>query len=148
MTGKILPVAKYGLLCDDIREEKHNKFTLVGLYTSKIILNNTLPALFPKLCMRICFDVSRPYKDDFNVFIRRPNKSVMGPFLVKVTPAKDQTGESFLNITMCPFPVDSEGSYELIAENEGKEEMLYRFFVETTAGPSSNPNSEDNKASS
>lgn len=132
MTGKNLPTAKYTLLCDDIREERSNKAILIGLYSSKIIFHDPLPALLPKLCLRICFDVSRPYQDGFNLLIRKPNKSVMGPFQVNVLPDLDQSGESFLNITMSPFAAETEGPYDLIAEHGGKEEKLYRFFIETT----------------
>lgn len=139
MTGKTLPTAKYTLLCDDIREEKSNKAILVGLYSSKIICHDPLPALLPKLCLRICFDVSRPYQEGFNLLIRKPNKSMMGPFQVKVLPDQDQSGESFLNITMSPFAAETEGAYELIAEHGGKEETLYRFFIETTAASPAKP---------
>jgi Family of unknown function (DUF6941) len=133
MTGKAMPKAKYTLLCDDIREEKNNKVTLVGLYSLKVIFNSALPALLPKLCIRICFDVSKPYIDEFNLLIRKPTQSNIGPFQVKVLPPSDESGESFLNITFSPFPADSVGPYELIAEHGEKEEMIHRFIVETTA---------------
>lgn len=133
MTGKTLPIVKYTLLCDDIREEKSNKVILVGLYSWKIIFHDPLPVLLPKLCLRICFDVSRPHQDRFNLLIRKPNKLVMGPYQVKVPTDLDESGESFLNITISPFSAETVGPYELIAEHGGKEEKIYRFFVETTA---------------
>lgn len=135
----MLPRVKYTLMCDDIREEKSNKIILVGLYSSKIIFNDPLPALLPKLCLRICIDVSRPHHDGFSLLIRKPNKSVMGPFPVKVPPDVDGSGESFLNINFSPFAVEAEGPYEVIAEHGGKEEKLYRFLVETTAVSSAKP---------
>lgn len=107
MTGKNLPKAKYALLCDDIREEKSNKMILVGLYSSKIIFHIPPPALLSKLCLRICFDVSKPYLETFNLLIKKPNKSVMGP-----------------------FPVEVEGSHDIYMEHGGKEERITRFFVE------------------
>lgn len=130
MTGKNLPKAKYALLCDDIREEKSNKMILVGLYSSKIIFHNPLPALLSKLCLRICFDVSKPYLETFNLLIKKPNKSVMGPFPVNIPPDSEGMGESYLNVTFSPFSVEAEGSHDIYTEHGGKEEWITRFFVE------------------
>jgi len=85
MTGKPLPRFKYGLVCDDIREEKSNKTLIVGLYGSKIIVPG-IPGIMPKLCFRLCFDATGAYPENFELMLKRPDGKVEGPFPVK-TPA-------------------------------------------------------------
>lgn len=49
--------------CDDIRYEVGNKYSLVGCYTSEMIIEN-LPLVLPKLCVSVSVHglISKPYK--------------------------------------------------------------------------------------
>jgi hypothetical protein len=38
------------ILCDDVRQEVHNKYSLMGIYEKDIVFDS-LPALLPKLCL-------------------------------------------------------------------------------------------------
>ena len=129
MSGKTIPKAKYTLICDDIREEKaNNKAILVGVYASRVLIPG-VPRILPKLCLRICFDISKPYVTSFGLLIRRPNKSVFGPFRVALRDVVKETGESFLHIIFTPFMIEEAGSYDVIAESGGKEVLIHRFEV-------------------
>jgi hypothetical protein len=128
MTGSPLPTAKYVLICDDIREEKSNKIILIGLYANKIIIDS-LPGLIPKLCIRICFDMSGPCADRFHLVIRRPDGGEIGPFFVMIPPPSDEFLESSININIVPFPLEQEGIYEIVVQEGGREAPIGRFGV-------------------
>ena len=135
MADNSLPRFKYCLVCDDIREEKSNKNLIVGLYASKIIMK-TLPGVLPKFCFRICFDATRSYLKTFNLLIRKPSGKTDGPYIVTITnPPPVDEPEGFLNVTFVPFRIEEVGAYDVVAEAEGKEEKVSRFFVETVASP-------------
>jgi len=127
MTGKLLPRFKYGLVCDDIREEKSNKTLIVGLYGSKIIVPG-IPGIMPKLCFRLCFDATRTYPETFDILIRKPDGKVDGPFPVKAPHLADEE-EGYINISLVPFPIGAEGHYEVLAANEGQEAKVLSFRV-------------------
>jgi len=137
MTGKSPPHFKYVIVCDDIREEKSNKTLIVGMYASKIIVPR-VPAVLPKLCFRLCFDTTRSNLNTFNLLIRKPSGIKVGPFAVN-PPSHVDVPEGYINISIIPFPIEEIGAYDVIAETGGKEEKIYRFFVETTGSPSAEP---------
>jgi len=134
MKAKRPPPVKYVIMCEDIREEKNNKAILIGVYSSKIIFHIPLPAVFPKLCFRICFDVSKPYAETINLRIRKPDKTEMGPFPASLQKNDEDTGEHFLNFALSPFPFEKEGFYDVIVEHAGKEEAAFRFHVVLAPG--------------
>jgi hypothetical protein len=136
--AKQAPRVKHVIMCEDIREEKNNKTILIGVYASKIIFHCPLPAVFPKLCFRICFDISKAYADKFNLKIRKPDKTEMGPFTASMENVEEDADEHFLNISLSPFLFEKEGTYEVIVEHAGKEEKVFRFHVTVAAGVAAN----------
>ena len=130
MPGRPLPRVKYLLVCDDIREEKNNKVMIIGLYANKIIVD-TIPAMLPKLAIRLCFDLSRPFAESFSLAIRRPDGMQVGPFHVVVPPAASpEYPESCINLNIVPFPLEAEGVYEIVARGDDAEAGFGRFSVE------------------
>lgn len=127
MAGKNLPRFKYGLVCDELREEKSNKTLIVGLYGTKIIVPG-VPGIMPKLCFRLCFDATRPFPEKFDILIRRPDGKTEGPFTVK-TPQLVDEDEGYINLSLVPFPFSAEGRYEVLATNEGQEAKVFSFRV-------------------
>ena len=127
MAGKLLPRFKYGLVCDDLREEKSNKTLIVGLYGTKIIVP-AIPGIMPKLCFRLCFDATRPYPEKFDIMIRKPDGKVEGPFTVKCPRLADED-EGYINLSLVPFSFADEGRYEVLAKNEGQEAKVFSFRV-------------------
>lgn len=133
MTSRFLPRFKYGLVCDEVREEKSNKTLIVGLYGSKIIVPG-VPGIMPKLCFRLCFDATRSYPEKFELLIRTPDGKVEGPFPVKAPRLFDED-EGYINISLVPFPIGAEGPYEVLARNEGQEAKVCSFRVVKGAIP-------------
>ena len=134
MKAKQAPPVKYVLMCEDIREEKNNKAILIGVYSSRIVFHRPLPAVLPKLCFRICFNVSKPFAETVNLKIRKPDKTEMGPFPTSLTKNEEGTGELLLNLALSPFIFEKEGAYDLIVENAGQENAAFRFHVVLAPG--------------
>jgi hypothetical protein len=128
MSDKSLPKFKYALVCDDIREEIGGKVTLVGVYSTKIIVPK-VPGHFPKLCLRICFDAKKPFPDAVHLSIRHVNGKVLMGGAVP-TPKPIGENEGYINLTVTPFVVDAAGEYELVASNGGKEIVILRFDIQ------------------
>ncbi len=135
MAGKPLPRFKYGLVCDEIREEKSNKTLIVRLYGSKIIVPG-IPGIMAKLCFRLCFDATRPYPETFDLLIRKPDGKVDGPFPVKAPRLADEE-EGYINISLVPFLLGAEGTYEVLVSNERREAKIFSFRVVKGTLPSS-----------
>jgi hypothetical protein len=123
------PLVKYALLCDDIREEKSGKETLVGVYNDKVMVAG-LPVVMPKLCFRI---KTRPVKKqlDISISIKGPNDGESITGLKSFIPAKPEfPGGNTLSLIMSPFIIKSAGEYSLLIEHSGKEETALIFTVE------------------
>jgi len=134
MKAKSGPIVRYALVCDDVREEKSGKETLVGVYNSKIIVAG-LPAVLPKLCFRIrIIPIRRALAISLSVRAPEGGESITG--LKAVIPAgSEKSEEHTLNLVMSPFVLKVEGEYSLIVEHGGKEETALRFRTEVVKTP-------------
>lgn len=134
MKAKSDRIVRYALVCDDIREEKSGKETLVGVYSNKIIVGG-LPAVLPKLCFRIRITpIRRPL--DISLSLRAPEGGDSITGLKAVLPARaEESGEHTLNLVMSPFVLKAEGEYSLIVEHGGKEETALKFTAEVLKTP-------------
>ena len=129
MKGKSASILKYALMCDDIREEKSEKSTLVGVYSEKMFLN-IFPAVLPKICFRICFDSSGTIPDKINLSVKTPGKVSVGPIPATIIKEKAGKSEFVLNLALSPFLVETPGEYRLIVGYDETEEVAYRFIAE------------------
>jgi len=128
MSSKVLPKINYILVCDDLREEKDtNKVMLWGLYTVKMFLPS-LPAILPKLAMRLSLDVSKPLLDEVEVIVRRPDKAILGSMKgVKLQVQPEGGGEGSMNLLFSPFPIELAGQYEVVLRHDKKEISVVAF---------------------
>lgn len=134
MKGKPDLIVRYVLICDDIREEKSGKETLVGVYNEKIIVGS-LPALLPKLCFRICVaPVQRSIDVSLSVQAPKDGESITGLKAVIPVKVEKATGHT-LNLIMSPFVIKSEGEYSLIIEHGENKETALKFCVEIRKNP-------------
>lgn len=126
MNKQGLPKIKYILVCDDMREEKDSrKFTLLGLYSGKIILDE-IPALLPKLAFRICI---APIKvgDTITLDLIRPDGKLIGSGEVKIELDGDHRGEAFVSLILAPFPIEVNGPYKLVLKKGEKKSSAVAF---------------------
>jgi hypothetical protein len=59
------------IVCDDIREETKNKFSLMGVYGKEIIFNK-LPIVMPKLCIVIMFEDVKEKFNELTLTLKMP----------------------------------------------------------------------------
>lgn len=119
MSKQGLPKIKYILVCDDMREEKDSrKFTLLGLYSGKILLDE-IPALLPKLAFRICI---APIKvgDKITLDLIRPDGKLIGSGQANIELEGDLRGEAFVSLILAPFPIELKGPYKLVLKQGEK----------------------------
>lgn len=138
MKTKSGPIVRYALICDDVREEKSGKETLVGVYNEKIIVKS-LPTLLPKLCFRIRItQIRRPL--DIALSLRAPEGGDSITGLKAIIPTStEESSEHNLTLVMSPFVLKAEGEYSLIVEHGGKEETVLRFIAEIMKTPIHKP---------
>lgn len=131
MSNRALPKHETTLLLDDIREEKNEKFSLIGLYARDIILDTTvLPLILPKLCF-----FTRIYggEGDFNI-----NYSIQDPdgeeLLASLpTQAINAKNETFGNLVfiLSPFNIKKLGEYKfrILINNKEFYSMIFAIRI-------------------
>jgi hypothetical protein len=80
----------YTVFCDDIRQEVGGKYSYIGIYRAKIILQGTFPAALPKFCFAVNL-VLRPkdirkLKDSIIIKIFPPGPEDVEPMLTAEIP--------------------------------------------------------------
>lgn len=125
------PRFEYGLICDDIRHEVGDKFSLIGVYGSHLYVAQ-LPFLFPKLSAAISY---RNVKagDHFSVTLYDPAQRTVGEPILGHVP-EEVTGVSRFMIfgVFPPLHLEQAGVYRLLTvinedpETEGEMELVVR----------------------
>ena len=115
------PRFEYLIICDDIRAEIKNKFTLVGIYTDSIILSK-LPYSFPKLCFFAQYSNIRA-GDRFSVELIDPAGKKLGkPINGIIQPPPDKAIKKLRLLGIySPLKIEQEGTYSLIITFEEDE---------------------------
>ena len=117
------------IVCDDIREEKNNKFSLMGMYGKEIIFNK-LPALLPKLCIIIMIEEIREKFDKIEITLKLP-KAKQQVFNRQV-PSNIRLKSDF-NFILCisPFKVDDSGEakFDIRIGDSKRTNYTYRFKI-------------------
>ena len=115
------PRFEYLIICDDIRAEIKNKFTLVGIYTDSIILSK-LPYSFPKLCFFAQYSNIRA-GDRFSVELIDPIGKKLGkPINGIIQPPSDKAIKKLRLLGIySPLKIEQEGTYSLIITFEEDE---------------------------
>lgn len=109
------------LICEDIREEKDQKLTYVGVYSGNKMLLESIPTLLPKLFMQFTIDIRETIPSHFHFELRRPNDVVyrqlsfeIPSFEIPKTPTnKHRTLE--IRLLFAPFEITEMGRYRIMA---------------------------------
>ena len=128
MTNKHLPRHELTLMADDIREEKSNKISLVGIYGADIIFES-LPAIYPKLCFCtriLCENEEEKYL--LKVSLKDPsgNEQFVDNNEMNITLKK---GLGYINNCLSPFRPSKEGTYIYSIFLDGKKLCSTAFSV-------------------
>lgn len=123
------------VLCDDIREEKGNKFSLMGIYASSIVVDRT-PVILPKLCLFVMLIGTKKNVPNMNIVFKSPNAAPMNQ-LLEVPTDQAVGGNVATAMAISPFKVNSPGDaqFEIRFEGEKRPSLIYKFKILTTASP-------------
>ena len=112
------------IVCDDIREEKSNKFSLMGIYGKDIVFNK-LPALLPKLCLAILLEEVQTDLGRCEVTLSLP---ALDPSILEIEVEPERVGSScsFFAVFI-PFRVKEPGSakFEVRFGNNKKPSVIH-----------------------
>lgn len=97
----------YSVLCDDVREEKGNKLSLIGIY-SKSIFFNKVPAIYPKICLVIFIEGLKDLLPDVKVVLKSP-ESEDEIINLKAPPKAPLNDDVRLVLAKSPFRVNATG---------------------------------------
>ena len=117
---------QYIQICEDIREEIGEKFSLLGVYEDKIILPQ-LPFLFHQLAFYCKFDDVKE-DDVFNFYIKTPSKEIKIINDYRCD-SSNNTKRGIFNVFLRPFQIVEIGNYEAVAKI-GNDEYKREFTVQ------------------
>jgi hypothetical protein len=97
----------YSILCDDVREEKGNKLSLIGIY-SKSIFFNKVPAIYPKICLALFFEGIKEPLPELKVVLKFPESE--DEIIMLKAPSKAPLNDDVkLVLVKSPFKVMAVG---------------------------------------
>jgi hypothetical protein len=123
------PVFEYAIICDDIRHEMGDKFSLIGIYGSDIYVAQ-IPFFFPKLCAAIAYR-NMQSGDGFSISLRDPLDQVLGQTVRGTAPKEVDSSNRFMIFNVFPpLQVREPGLYKLVITiNEDMENQKEVLFV-------------------
>lgn len=120
MKKKRLPQNVIILFTDDIRVEKSEKISLIGIYSKDLILIDVPPVFIAKLCVFIKFsggegeyDIKVSFKDTDNNEILASSADWKVCF--------QSNAEKSISLIVSPLRIEKEGKYTLTVFADGKE---------------------------
>lgn len=121
-------------ICDDVRVEKDNKFTLVGVYSRSIALQ-TMPFTFPKISFFAQFDSLALQNRDLIVRLVNPSGAVVFetrgklPAATEASPFPPEFRDTTVVFHLAPFTLTESGLYSVHYEASDWPPYRVEFFV-------------------
>ena len=118
------------IICDDVREEKNNKFSLMGVYGHKMIFER-LPARLPKLCIVLMLEGVKEKFSKIIITLALPNNK---PLVFERPGSPEGIIGKNLNyiVHFSPFNVKKigEAKIEMRFDNAKRPNYIHRFKIE------------------
>jgi len=128
------PTFEYAIVCDDIRHEIGDKFSLIGVYGSDICVAR-IPFSFPKLGAVISYRNMRA-GDRFVVELQSPSGKVLGDGIRGEVPIEVEGAIRFMIFgVMSPVRVEEAGLHKLVVLINENEETRKEVPLKITAAP-------------
>ena len=124
------------IVCDDVREEKNSKFSLMGVYGKEIIFNK-LPAILPKLYLVIMIEDVKEKFNEITLTLKMPKAKPQ--VLNRKFPEDIRLGVNFNYIAgFSPFKADraGEAKFELRIGDSKRVNYVHRLIMKKQAKPS------------
>lgn len=99
------------ILCDDVRTETGNKFSLMGVYHRNMVFKD-FPAALPKLCFCIMIEGIKVDFRECNVVVKCPETEPMS-ILLRLSEENYTGRDMVLFAIMAPFRVKAAGTAKL-----------------------------------
>jgi hypothetical protein len=139
------------LFCDDIREERASKTTLVGIYGDNVNVPN-IPSAFPKIALYVRLHMKPDFDlREFSVVLRFPkgDEVKLGDVdKATIEKAKKQAAKDspyvgvVLNVVFAPAPIEMAGRIVAVAIINGREHVVSGLNVQlkpTSQNPTALP---------
>ena len=122
------PKLEYAMICDDIRHEVGDKFSLIGVYGSDIYAAN-MPFLFPKLSVAIAY---RHLKggDTFHIELIDPAGTIVSDTIRGEVPTEVSGLTRFIIFgSFPPLRLEKQGRYTLAIVINGDREKAEEVSI-------------------
>lgn len=130
LKAKVLMVERHieAVFCDDIRQELHNKVSLIGVYAADMVVDR-LPAMLPRLCVwaNIVTPIERPFEklrlrlvQEERVLLETDDIAGDGGQMNDVPPDAKRIVTNAV-FTLSPYQIDGDTWLQLVAETEEDE---------------------------
>jgi len=107
------PAFEYAIICDDIRHEMGDKFSLIGIYGADVYVAQ-LPFLFPKLCVAVSYRNMRS-GDRFKIEVRDPSDQPLIDAIVGEVPTEAGDLDRFMIFGVFPpLRIEEKGVYSIV----------------------------------
>jgi len=117
------------ILCDDVRTETGNKFSLMGIYGKNIIFKK-IPAGLPQLCLCIMIERAKVDFQELNVVLKCPETETAH---IKLSLSEEnQVGLNMvLFAKIIPFRAKAIGpaKFEVRVDNNKRPSIIHRFEI-------------------
>jgi len=116
------------ILCDDVREETGNKYSLMGVYGAELVFAN-LPALLPKLCLSVMLNDVKADFGECNVTVKLPETD---PTQIRLDVSGNIIGQNItLFAVMVPFRAKcaGEAKVEVRFAGNSKPSVVHKFQI-------------------
>ena len=119
----------FTMICDDVREEKGNKLSLMGLYEKEYIVSH-IPLIIPRICLIIMLSETKEILNKVHITLKSPKSepiSINFDKLAKVEKGKD----SRVIVYLSPFKINGTGeaTFEIKFNNDKKASIVHRFNI-------------------
>ena len=126
------PTFEYAIICDDIRHEIGDKFSLIGIYGSEVCVAQ-IPFSFPKLGVVISYR-NMQAGDRFVVELRGPSGKVLGEGIRGEVPGEmEGSGRFMIFGVMSPVGIEEAGLHKLVVLINDNEETRKEIPLKITA---------------
>lgn len=130
--GKKIADKYFTILCDDVRKETGNKYSLMGVYGKKLILKN-LPAVLPKMSLVVMLKGVKHNSLEGDATIRQPG---LDPTKISFQSDKAIEDDDVNLILMAsPFRIKQPGviTIEIRFFNDDRPKIVHKVHVEKAA---------------
>lgn len=138
------PRVAHSVFCDDVRFEMGNKLSLMGIYSSEVIIYHSFPVALPKFCVQVWIVTDLDDKVErltTTVVLPGGHEIVRAEMVVEAAPIPDYIREGAQKAIVSqtlpfgPLPLTEEGMIEVWVETEREKIRAGRIWIKSQLLP-------------